>query len=38
MSGFERQNYLVEPRWPTPLAAALGYLAFGGWRLFGQTL
>ena len=34
MSGFERQNYLYnlagQRRWPP----ALGYLAFGGWRLF----
>jgi di/tricarboxylate transporter len=37
MSGFERQNYLYNLLANT-LAASLGYLAFGGWRLFSQTL
>ncbi len=33
MSGFERQNYLANLA-ANAAAAALGYLAFGGWRLF----
>jgi di/tricarboxylate transporter len=36
MSGFERQNYLYNLLANT-LVAALGYLAFGGWRLFSQV-
>jgi di/tricarboxylate transporter len=36
MSGFEWQNYLYNLLANT-LVAALGYLAFGGWRLFGQV-
>ncbi len=36
MSGFERQNYLYNLLANT-LVAGLGYLAFGGWRLFGQV-
>jgi di/tricarboxylate transporter len=35
MSGFERQNYLANLA-ANAAAAALGYLAFGGWRLFGR--
>lgn len=35
MSGFERQNYLVNLL-ANSAAAGLGYLAFGGWRLFGR--
>jgi di/tricarboxylate transporter len=35
MSGFERQNYLYNLLANT-LAAGMGYLAFGGWGLFGQ--
>jgi di/tricarboxylate transporter len=35
MSGFERQNYLSNLA-ANAAAAALGYLAFGGWRLFGR--
>jgi di/tricarboxylate transporter len=35
MSGFERQNYLSNLL-ANAAVAALGYLAFGGWRLFGQ--
>jgi di/tricarboxylate transporter len=35
MSGFERQNYLSNLA-ANATAAALGYLAFGGWRLFGR--
>ena len=35
MSGFEWQNYLYNLLANT-LAAGLGYLAFGGWRLFSQ--
>ncbi len=37
MSGFERQNYLSNLLANT-LVAALGYLAFGGWRLFRQVM
>jgi di/tricarboxylate transporter len=36
MSGFELQNYLYNLLANT-LVAALGYLAFGGWRLFRQV-
>jgi di/tricarboxylate transporter len=36
MSGFEWRNYLYNLLANT-LVAALGYLAFGGWRLFGQV-
>jgi Na+/H+ antiporter NhaD/arsenite permease-like protein len=36
MSGFERQNYLSNLA-ANAAAAALGYLAFGGWRLFGRS-
>ncbi len=36
MSGFEWQNYLYNLLANT-LAAGMGYLAFGGWRLFSQT-
>jgi di/tricarboxylate transporter len=36
LSGFERQNYLSNFL-ANAAVAALGYLAFGGWRLFGQT-
>ena len=35
MSGLERQNYLSNLA-ANAAAAALGYLAFGGWRLFGR--
>ncbi len=35
LSGFERQNYLSNLA-ANAAAAALGYLAFGGWRLFGR--
>jgi di/tricarboxylate transporter len=35
MSGFERQNYLSNLA-ANAAAAALGYVAFGGWRLFGR--
>jgi di/tricarboxylate transporter len=35
MSGFERQNYLSNLA-ANAAAAALGYMAFGGWRLFGR--
>jgi di/tricarboxylate transporter len=35
MSGFERQNYLSNLL-ANAAVASLGYLAFGGWRLFGQ--
>jgi Na+/H+ antiporter NhaD/arsenite permease-like protein len=35
MSGFERQNYLSNLV-ANAVAAALGYLAFGGWRLFAR--
>jgi Na+/H+ antiporter NhaD/arsenite permease-like protein len=35
MSGFERQNYLANLA-ANAAAATLGYLAFGGWRLFGR--
>jgi di/tricarboxylate transporter len=35
MSGFERQNYLANLG-ANAAAAALGYLVFGGWRLFGR--
>ncbi len=35
MSGFERQNYLSNLA-ANAAVAALGYLAFGGWRLFGR--
>ncbi len=35
MSGFERQTYLSNLL-ANATVAALGYLAFGGWRLFGQ--
>jgi di/tricarboxylate transporter len=35
MSGFERQNYLANLL-ANAAVAALGYLAFGGWRLFGR--
>ena len=35
MSGFERQNYLYNLLANT-LVAGMGYLAFGGWRLFRQ--
>ena len=35
MSGFERQNYLANLA-ANAAAAALGYLVFGGWRLFGR--
>ena len=36
MSGFERQNYLYNLLANT-IVAGLGYLAFGGWRLFSQV-
>jgi di/tricarboxylate transporter len=36
MSGFERQNYLSNLA-ANAIVAALGYLAFGGWRLFGRN-
>jgi di/tricarboxylate transporter len=36
MPGFERQNYLYNLLANT-LVAGLGYLAFGGWRLFRQV-
>jgi di/tricarboxylate transporter len=36
MSGFERQIYLSNLL-ANASVAAMGYLAFGGWRLFGQT-
>lgn len=36
MPGFEWQNYLYNLMANT-LVAGLGYLAFGGWRLFGQV-
>jgi di/tricarboxylate transporter len=36
MPGFERQNYLYNLLANT-LVAGLGYLAFGGWRLFSQV-
>jgi di/tricarboxylate transporter len=36
MSGFERQIYLYNLLANT-LAAGIGYLAFGGWRLFTRT-
>jgi di/tricarboxylate transporter len=35
MSGYERQNYLANLA-ANAAAAALGYLIFGGWRLFGR--
>ncbi len=35
MSGFERQTYLSNLL-ANAAVAAIGYLAFGGWRLFGQ--
>ena len=35
MSGFERQNYLYNLMANT-LAAGMGFLAFGGWRLFAR--
>lgn len=35
MSGFERQNYLANLA-ANAAVAALGYLVFGGWRLFGR--
>jgi Na+/H+ antiporter NhaD/arsenite permease-like protein len=35
MSGFEQQNYLANLV-ANAAAAAVGYLAFGGWRLFGR--
>ena len=37
MSGFERQNYLSNLL-ANAAVAALGYVAFGGWRLFRQRL
>jgi Na+/H+ antiporter NhaD/arsenite permease-like protein len=36
MSGFERQNYLSNLA-ANAAAAAVGYLVFGGWRLFGRS-
>ncbi len=36
MSGFERQNYLYN-LFANTLVASVGYLAFGGWRLFRQV-
>jgi di/tricarboxylate transporter len=36
MSGFERQSYLYNLV-ANMLAAGIGYLAFGGWRLFGRA-
>lgn len=35
MSGYERQNYFANLA-ANAGAAAIGYLAFGGWRLFGR--
>ncbi len=35
LSGFERQNYLANLLANTAVAT-MGYLAFGGWRLFGR--
>ena len=35
MSGFERQSYLANLL-ANAAVAVLGYLSFGGWRLFGQ--
>jgi di/tricarboxylate transporter len=35
MSGYERQNYLANLA-ANAVAAMMGYLAFGGWRLFGR--
>ncbi len=35
LSGFERQNYLANLL-ANAAVAATGYLAFGGWRLFGR--
>src|SRR5262249_54589986 len=35
MSGFERQTYLSNLA-ANAAAAALGYMVFGGWRLFGR--
>jgi di/tricarboxylate transporter len=36
MSGYERQSYLYNLA-ANALVAAAGYLAFGGWRLFGRS-
>jgi di/tricarboxylate transporter len=36
MSGFERQNFLYNLA-ANAMVAAIGYLAFGGWRLFGRN-